>query len=256
MCNEQRSAFMDVISELLRVSQRIHLFNWLQGQVQYLLGHEVMIFGVKSSDSDLYHFEYFTSTRYFNQIQFSSVIEPEAGLIYQALEVWKKTALPVFVSNQVNQMNHSNCTVMNFDEQLLKDSELNSFVLHGFGEKHSKISSVVILARLHKSPSVNLARIFELLMPSLHCALIKVSSQRGYTVADADNAGNIITLRESEVLQWIHMGKTNWEISSILDISSFTVKNHVRNILRKLAVENRNQAAVKAVKLGLIKMLT
>ena len=66
---------------------------------------------------------------------------------------------------------------------------------------------------------------------------------------------NIMTKRESEILQWLHMGKTNWEISSILDISQLTVKNHVQNILRKLDVQNRSQAAVKAAKLGLIKML-
>jgi DNA-binding CsgD family transcriptional regulator len=48
------------------------------------------------------------------------------------------------------------------------------------------------------------------------------------------------------------MGKTNWEISTILNISPTTVKNHVQNIIRKLGVENRGQAAVKALNLGLI----
>lgn len=255
LCNEQRSVFMDVITELLRVSQRIHLFNWLQGQVQYLLGHEVMIFGIKSSESDSYHFEYFTSTRYFNQTQFSRVIEHESGLIYQALNLWKEAATPLFVSNQVDHIDNSNCSVVNLDEQLLKDSELRCFVIHGFGDSHSKISSVVILARLHKPPSENLARIFELLMPNLHCALIKVASQRGNAVSNVNTVSSMMTNRESEILQWLHMGKTNWEISSILDISAFTVKNHVQNILRKLDVQNRSQAAVKAAKLGLIKML-
>ena len=51
------------------------------------------------------------------------------------------------------------------------------------------------------------------------------------------------------------MGKTNWEISSILGISPLTVKNHVQNILRKLDVQNRGQAAIKASKLGLVKII-
>jgi DNA-binding CsgD family transcriptional regulator len=51
------------------------------------------------------------------------------------------------------------------------------------------------------------------------------------------------------------MGKTNWEISTILNISPLTVKNHVQNVIRKLSVLNRNQAAIKAAKLGLIKTL-
>ncbi|MDO9050411.1 MAG: transcriptional regulator EpsA [Methylotenera sp.] len=255
LSDEQRSVFMDVITESLRVSQRVHLFNWLQGDFQFLLGHEVMIFGIKSSESDAYHFEYFTSTRYFNQIQFSSVIEHESGLIHQVLNLWKKMSLPMFVSNQFEQMAGSNCSVVNFDEQDLKDSELKSLVVHGFGDHNSKISSVVILARLHKAPSANTARIFELMMPNLHCALIRITSQRSNTVFNNSNVSSIVTNRESEILQWLHMGKTNWEISSILDISPLTVKNHVQNILRKLDVQNRSQAAVKAAKIGLIKVL-
>ena len=52
----------------------------------------------------------------------------------------------------------------------------------------------------------------------------------------------------------MHKGKTNLEISVILDISPLTVKNHVQNILRKLNVQNRNHAAVKASKLGLVQL--
>jgi len=248
---------MDVITESLRVSQRIHLFNWLQGEFQFLLGHEVMIFGIKSSDNDAYHFEYFTSTRYFNQTQFSSVTEHETGLIHQALNHWGGNYTPLFVSNQVEAFDDGKFSVINFDEQQLKDSELKDLMVHGFGDNNSKISSVVILARLHKPPSANLARIFELMMPNLHCALIRVTSQRSNTIYHTGNVASKCTMtnRELEILQWLHMGKTNWEISSILDISPLTVKNHVQNILRKLDVQNRSQAAVKAAKIGLIKVL-
>ena len=54
-----------------------------------------------------------------------------------------------------------------------------------------------------------------------------------------------LTLREVEVLHWVSMGKTNPEIASILDISSFTVKNHMQRLFRKLDVTNRAQAVSK-----------
>jgi transcriptional regulator EpsA len=245
---------MDVIAESLRVTQRIHLFNWLQGEFQYLLGHEVMICGIKSSDNDC-HYEYFTSTRYFNDTQFNDVIEQESGLISQTVKLWKETALPLFVTNQAVPASYNNYSVINFNEAVLKSSELKDFVAHGFGDCHSKISSVVVFARLHKQPSVNHAHMLEMIMPHLHCALIRVTSSRSDVEVNANNAANIMTKRESEILQWLYMGKTNWEISSILEISPLTVKNHVQNILCKLDVQNRSQAAVKAAKLGLIKMV-
>ena len=57
--------------------------------------------------------------------------------------------------------------------------------------------------------------------------------------------------RELEVLKLIANGKDNSEIARELFISSKTVKNHISNILLKLSIENRIQAAVYAVRSGL-----
>ena len=54
-----------------------------------------------------------------------------------------------------------------------------------------------------------------------------------------------LTDRESEVLHWVALGKTNPEIAMILDISAFTVKNHMQRVFRKLDVSNRAQAVSK-----------
>lgn len=62
-----------------------------------------------------------------------------------------------------------------------------------------------------------------------------------------------LTTRENEVLQLIVDGKSNTEIAKQMIISHNTVKAHVGNILEKLAVTDRVQAAVKAVKITLIK---
>jgi DNA-binding NarL/FixJ family response regulator len=76
---------------------------------------------------------------------------------------------------------------------------------------------------------------------------LKVSTQnRGHYNLD-------LTERETEVLEKIVEGKTNKEIASELFISLHTVKAHVCNIINKLAVDDRTQAAVKALRDGLIK---
>jgi len=61
-----------------------------------------------------------------------------------------------------------------------------------------------------------------------------------------------LTSRELEVLQLVARGSDNREIASTLYLSEHTVKNHVANILLKLKVGNRIQAAVRAVRGGLV----
>ena len=43
-------------------------------------------------------------------------------------------------------------------------------------------------------------------------------------------------------MEWVRMGKTNQEIGMILNISAFTVKNHLQRIFKKLDAMNRAQA--------------
>lgn len=61
-----------------------------------------------------------------------------------------------------------------------------------------------------------------------------------------------LTQRESEVLRQVALGLTNKEIAQVLQISYETVKEHVQHILRKVGVADRTQAAVWAVRNGLV----
>lgn len=61
-----------------------------------------------------------------------------------------------------------------------------------------------------------------------------------------------LTQRESEVLHQLALGLTNKEIAQALRISYETVKEHVQHILRKIGVSDRTQAAVWAVRKGLV----
>jgi len=60
--------------------------------------------------------------------------------------------------------------------------------------------------------------------------------------------------REMEILHYITKGASNKEIARALGISRQTVKNHMSSILRKLAVNDRTQAAVLALRRGWIRL--
>ena len=73
------------------------------------------------------------------------------------------------------------------------------------------------------------------------------SSQR-----EAETIQSELSDREIEVLKLIANGKDNAEIAGELHISPKTVKNHISNILMKLQIDNRIQAAVYAVRSGIV----
>ncbi len=60
--------------------------------------------------------------------------------------------------------------------------------------------------------------------------------------------------RELEVLREVVNGKSNKEIASALSLSEETVKGYIKNILHKLAVQDRTQAAIAAVQRGIVRL--
>jgi DNA-binding NarL/FixJ family response regulator len=69
--------------------------------------------------------------------------------------------------------------------------------------------------------------------------------------APAPESPETLTQRETDVLRLLAQGKSNKEIAAALIIGEKTVKTHVSNILGKLGVPSRTQAALYAVRVGL-----
>ena len=61
----------------------------------------------------------------------------------------------------------------------------------------------------------------------------------------------MLTPREVEILQYLAQGLSNREIAETLTVSTRTVTTHVRNILDKLHLANRTQAALYAIEQGI-----
>ena len=82
----------------------------------------------------------------------------------------------------------------------------------------------------------------ELVAPALHLAATELPA------AVADD----LTPRERECLAWTSVGKTAWEIGSILGISEHTAVAHLNGAVRKLRAASRAQAVAEALRRGLI----
>lgn len=84
-------------------------------------------------------------------------------------------------------------------------------------------------------------------MVSPRMAKTLLEQMRQHERVDTRPTVNDLSTREKEVLRLVAEGKDNATIAQELFISPYTVKNHISNILLKLQVENRIQAAVRAV---------
>jgi DNA-binding NarL/FixJ family response regulator len=73
----------------------------------------------------------------------------------------------------------------------------------------------------------------------------------GPETESVQEANSVLSPREGEVLQLVAKGATNKEIGESLFISENTVKTHLQNIMEKLHLANRSQAAAYAVEKGL-----
>ena len=97
-------------------------------------------------------------------------------------------------------------------------------------------------------------RSLQQIMPSLSLMrdYVFASSQRFVALHEAPEVPPRLTKRELEVLNWVMAGKSSWEISRITRCSEATVNFHIGNIRQKFNVNTRQQALVKAIRMGII----
>jgi len=124
-----------------------------------------------------------------------------------------------------------------------------------FSERDADGRAVTLFTFACRSGSIGprQAYLAQLLAPSLHSAWVRTQlAQRSQSGNDKASGQSVLTVREQDILKWIYLGKSNFEIGAILKISPLTVKNHVQKILRKLNVVNRTQAIGKALELRIL----
>ncbi|HZO96045.1 MAG TPA: response regulator transcription factor [Gaiellaceae bacterium] len=91
-----------------------------------------------------------------------------------------------------------------------------------------------------------------LVSPAIAAKVLQRLRATTTSAREAEAIRSELSERELQVLRLIANGKDNAQIAADLHISPKTVKNHISNILMKLQIENRIQAAVYAVRSGLV----
>jgi len=126
-------------------------------------------------------------------------------------------------------------------------------LIHGINDQRGRHDCLYVLFSAQTQRHRNERVALKFMLPYIDNALRQVEllpnqyaakSVAPVEVADtgSDNEVTVLSEREAGIMKWVAMGKTNGEIGSILDVSTFTVKNHMQRIFKKLDVLNRAQA--------------
>ena len=226
-----------------RVSLRHHFFSWVHGPVQSLIPHEILLCGVADESGYLLH-QRFTACRYFKDDHFHRVIHPGDGLINQLAQEWQACGEPRLIAGHHEDAGSWNAR--------LTDLELKNVAFHGMGWINGQIKGYASFSRVRAPFDGRLALYVDILLPHLLATLARVLANETRSHTLSKRPAGLITAREVEVLTWVRDGKTNDEIADILGLSMLTVKNHLRNTMKKLVVRTRGQAVAKAIALGLL----
>ncbi len=235
-----------IIDSSTTVLRRHQFFLWAQGEVQSLLPHGMMICVVDEGSGQPLIIEKFSRTS-VDEARFSELCRPDGGIIFRVMSAWSAGKNRPF---QLCPRDPDNIAYKHFANSLQSEN-LENIATHGMYDTYGQTRSLFVLTQIPGKLTERHAYFLELLLPYMHMALVRVLLSERYLEQGAveGKSRKLITERETEILRYVQMGKSNAEIGHMLSISPLTVKNHIQKILRKLGANNRAHAVAKAMAL-------
>lgn len=233
----------------LRVHARAHFFSWTQGLLQSLIRHELLLCTLCLGKPPAFRADGFSMTTPEPTL-FSDMFLRDTAVAPTLLKAWEERRyqpVAIDVSSTGNTLGSGG-----FVRELEKLGA-TQLLVHGIHDVEGRALSLFVFACRPGSVTSRQAYLAQLLAPSLHAAWVRTQlAKRAEAGGDKAAGGSVLTVRELDILKWIYLGKSNFEIGAILKISPLTVKNHVQKILRKLNVVNRTQAIGKSLELRIL----
>ena len=244
--------FYHVIRQSVSMRRHIEIFLWLNGELQKFLPHEILVVAWGDFASQKLHFDVISAipgvrTQFFREDE----LAPLARNLHSA---WiARGSSPFTIENEEGFW----ADASNLRPPLRALKSMRSAVIHGFQDARVNSSYLYFcLSSLCWDHPAAVRSTMEYVLPHLDVALRRLAPFLGESIPsgpisrlDAVSAPQQsvipdlgLSAREKEVMHWVRNGKTNQEIGQILCISSFTVKNHLQRVYRKLDVLNRAQA--------------
>ncbi|NQW94038.1 MAG: hypothetical protein HQ446_08400 [Polaromonas sp.] len=234
--------FLTALESVRDVCSVTDLFMWARGALWAAFPHDVLLCAVQDAQgrlifSDALHSEPLSAS------VVNDLLDPGHGLLFR---------LHAFCRQY--QLKHLHLNADGSNEELIDEELKTNWTALQLGDVWLADAGVVAVngsvCFALAGPRVTERRVWlPMIAGALHLALLRVAAT-AQSVSTADplltNARESgLTVRQQEILKWVRQGKTNPEIASIIGLSPFTVKNHLKIIYQKLDVSNRVQAVAR-----------
>lgn len=205
--------------------------------------HELTRFGLKTA---------------FEGVEFvGELLESESA--EKAIEIFNNTPIDIVIMDLgLPGMNGIEATKQ--IKSLNKDVKI--IILTSHNDEKEVLNSLRAGANAYCSKEINPQRLIQVVQsvadgaawfdPSIANIVLRATANSPVISADNNAKNYDLTTRESQILKLMTEGYSNMEIAQILIISINTTKAHVANILQKLEVDDRLQAALKALKYKIV----
>ena len=206
--------------------------------------HELTRFGLKTT---------------FEDVDFVDVIY-EAASAEDALEIFKNNSVDVVIMD-LGLPNMNGIDATQAIHSLNKDTKI--IILTSHNDEKEVLNSLKAGANAYCSKEINLQRLVQVVQsvadgaawfdPSIaHIVLQATAKTEVGESVNVNYKDYDLTAREAQILKLMTEGYSNMEIAQHLVISVNTTKAHVASILQKLEVDDRLQAALKALKYKIV----
>ncbi len=235
------------MSSLVCVDSREDFIAWTQEELQSVIPHGAFIGGVgKYYPSGVKPLIMLSAN--FPDEYLNFIYSRDGSYQTETLQRWLQTGEPqLFEPTAIGGENENDKTW----QTVFMANKLRNTASHGMLDINHHFASYFSFHQIPLPLGASQKHQLKIIVPGMHAAILRIirHAQSAPALAPSNKS---LSKREAQVLAWISKGKTNYEISVILGISSKTVKNQVQAILIKLHVNNRTQAVAKAMELNLL----
>lgn len=233
-----------LVHKALHIHSHLDLLMWLQGDLQLYVPHEVMIAAWGDFSSGAIYVDIISTIPGVRTKKITN--DKLIKLLRSLFSHWEDHSKMPFTLNMTKGIFYD--TQLGCEEADTNLKKMKTALVHGLKDQRvGQDCLYVFIDSAEVVPTIS-RKMAGILVPYIDAALRQLDHLPNQILQASPPAPEIVGIlsnRESEIMDWVMMGKTNQDIGMILNISTFTVKNHLQRIFRKLDVMNRAQAVTE-----------